>query len=108
MGSLLAALGLVFVAELGDKTQLVALGFGARHRLVPVLVGVAIAYMITNLLSVAVGGLLGGPPALRHRAGRRRHVPGLRPLEPAPRPRRTTRRPRRSATGRSWCRWRWP
>ncbi|MBW3627602.1 MAG: TMEM165/GDT1 family protein, partial [Actinobacteria bacterium] len=26
MGSLLAALGLVFVAELGDKTQLVALG----------------------------------------------------------------------------------
>ncbi len=59
MGSLLATLGLVFVAELGDKTQLVALGFGARHRLVPVLVGLAIAYMITNLLSVAVGGLLG-------------------------------------------------
>jgi Ca2+/H+ antiporter, TMEM165/GDT1 family len=57
--SLLAALGLVFVAELGDKTQLVALGFGARHRLVPVLTGVVIAYMATNLLSVVVGGLLG-------------------------------------------------
>jgi putative Ca2+/H+ antiporter (TMEM165/GDT1 family) len=57
--SLLAALGLVFVAELGDKTQLVALGFGARHRLVPVLAGVTIAYMATNLLSVLVGGLLG-------------------------------------------------
>ena len=59
MESLLAALGLVFVAELGDKTQLVALGFGARHRLAPVLAGVVIAYMATNLLSVLVGGLLG-------------------------------------------------
>jgi Ca2+/H+ antiporter, TMEM165/GDT1 family len=57
--SLLAALGLVFVAELGDKTQLVALGFGARHRLAPVLTGVVIAYMATNLLSVVIGGLLG-------------------------------------------------
>jgi Ca2+/H+ antiporter, TMEM165/GDT1 family len=57
--SLLAALGLVFIAELGDKTQLVALGFGARHRLAPVLTGIVIAYMATNLLSVVVGGLLG-------------------------------------------------
>ena len=44
MGSLLAALGIVFLAELGDKTQLVALGFGARHRLGPVLAGIALAY----------------------------------------------------------------
>jgi Ca2+/H+ antiporter, TMEM165/GDT1 family len=57
--SLLASLGLVFVAELGDKTQLVALGFGARHRLGPVLAGVAIAYAVSNLLSVVAGGLLG-------------------------------------------------
>jgi putative Ca2+/H+ antiporter (TMEM165/GDT1 family) len=59
LGSLFAALGLVFVAELGDKTQLVALGFGARHRLAPVLAGVVLAYMVTNLLSVVIGGLLG-------------------------------------------------
>jgi Ca2+/H+ antiporter, TMEM165/GDT1 family len=57
--SLLASLGLVFVAELGDKTQLVALGFGTRHRVGPVLVGVSIAYAVSNLLSVVVGGLLG-------------------------------------------------
>jgi Ca2+/H+ antiporter, TMEM165/GDT1 family len=63
--SLLAALGLVFVAELGDKTQLVALSFGARHRLSPVLVGVAIAYAVSNLLSVLVGGLLGVALPLR-------------------------------------------
>jgi putative Ca2+/H+ antiporter (TMEM165/GDT1 family) len=59
VGSLLAALGIVFLAELGDKTQLVALGFGARHRLGPVLAGIALAYAATNLLSVVVGGLLG-------------------------------------------------
>ncbi len=59
MGSLLAALGLVFVAELGDKTQLVAMGFGARHRLGPVVAGVVAAYCATNLVSVVVGGLLG-------------------------------------------------
>lgn len=59
MGALFAAIGIVFLAELGDKTQLVALGLGARHRLGPVLVGVTLGYAATNLLSVVVGGLLG-------------------------------------------------
>ena len=59
MQSLLAALALVFVAELGDKTQLVAMGFGARHRIAPVLVGMAIAYAAANLLAVVVGGVAG-------------------------------------------------
>lgn len=59
MGALLAAIGIVFLAELGDKTQLVALGLGARHRLGPVLAGVTLGYAATNLLSVVVGGLLG-------------------------------------------------
>lgn len=59
MSSILAAAALVFLAELGDKTQLVALGFGARHRLGPVLVGVAVGYAAVNLVSVALGGLAG-------------------------------------------------
>lgn len=59
MGSFAAALGLVFLAELGDKTQLVALSFGARHRLRPVLAGMVLAYMVTNLVSVVIGGVLG-------------------------------------------------
>ena len=59
MGDLLAAIGIVFLAELGDKTQLVALGFGARYRLGPVLVGVALGYAACNVVSVVVGGLLG-------------------------------------------------
>jgi Ca2+/H+ antiporter, TMEM165/GDT1 family len=56
---LFAAMGLVFLAELGDKTQLVALGFGARYRLGPVLFGIALAYMATNLVSVLIGALVG-------------------------------------------------
>lgn len=59
MGDLLAAIGIVFLAELGDKTQLVALGFGARYRLGPVLAGVALGYAACNVVSVVVGGLLG-------------------------------------------------
>jgi putative Ca2+/H+ antiporter (TMEM165/GDT1 family) len=53
------AFGVVFVAELGDKTQLVALSLATRHRLVTVLVGITIAYAITNGISVIIGGLLG-------------------------------------------------
>ena len=59
MGDLFAAIGIVFLAELGDKTQLVALGFGARYRLGPVLAGVALGYAACNVVSVVVGGLLG-------------------------------------------------
>lgn len=59
MESFWSALALVFVAELGDKTQLVALGFGARYSLTPVMVGVVLAYAATSFLSVLVGGLLG-------------------------------------------------
>ena len=59
MSSFFAALGIVFLAELGDKTQIVALGFGARYRLRTVLAGVAAGYMASMLLSVVIGGLLG-------------------------------------------------
>jgi putative Ca2+/H+ antiporter (TMEM165/GDT1 family) len=59
MSSFWSALIVVFVAELGDKTQLVALGFGARYRLRWVLTGIGCAYVATNLLSVIVGALLG-------------------------------------------------
>ena len=52
-------MGLVFVAELGDKTQLVALSFGARNKLAPVLGGLVLGYAAVNLLSVLVGAVLG-------------------------------------------------
>jgi putative Ca2+/H+ antiporter (TMEM165/GDT1 family) len=31
ISAVVAAFGVVFVAELGDKTQLIALGYGARY-----------------------------------------------------------------------------
>jgi putative Ca2+/H+ antiporter (TMEM165/GDT1 family)/protein-S-isoprenylcysteine O-methyltransferase Ste14 len=51
--------GVVFVAELGDKSQLMALAFATRYRALPVLVGITLATTAVHLLSVAVGHGLG-------------------------------------------------
>lgn len=51
--------GVVFVAELGDKSQLMALAFATRYRALPVLLGITIATTAVHLLSVAVGHGLG-------------------------------------------------
>ena len=59
MSELLSAMVVVFVAELGDKTQLVALGFGARYRVSLVTAGLAFGYLASSTLSV-VGGALAG------------------------------------------------
>ena len=55
----LAAFGIVFLAEFGDKTQLVALGLGARYRLTTVLAGITAAYAVTMAISVLGGALAG-------------------------------------------------
>jgi Ca2+/H+ antiporter, TMEM165/GDT1 family len=57
--ALLLSFGVVFVAELGDKSQLMTLAFAARYRLVPVLVGIAAAAAVIMALSVIVGAALG-------------------------------------------------
>lgn len=56
---MLAAFGIVFLAELGDKTQLLALGYGARHPLRVVLVGLALGFAAAGAVAAVVGGLLG-------------------------------------------------
>jgi putative Ca2+/H+ antiporter (TMEM165/GDT1 family) len=48
-----------FVAEMGDKSQLMALTFAIRYRPVPVLVGITIATAATHTFAVAVGYGLG-------------------------------------------------
>ncbi len=47
--------GLVFLAELGDKSQLVCMTLAARHRHWPVLAGAMVAFAILNTLAVVFG-----------------------------------------------------
>ena len=49
----------VFVAELGDKSQLMALTFATRYRALPVILGITIATAVVHLVSVVVGHGLG-------------------------------------------------
>jgi putative Ca2+/H+ antiporter (TMEM165/GDT1 family) len=56
--ALLAAFGLTFVAELGDKTQIIILTLAARHGFKQVFIGAAAAFALLNLLAVSVGVLL--------------------------------------------------
>ena len=48
-------LGLVALAELGDKTQLVCMTLAARHPAPPVLLGAVLAFAVLNLLAVIFG-----------------------------------------------------
>jgi Ca2+/H+ antiporter, TMEM165/GDT1 family len=57
--ALLVSAGVVALAELGDKTQLLALLLAARFRApVPVLGGITTAVLVNHLLAGAVGTLL--------------------------------------------------
>jgi putative Ca2+/H+ antiporter (TMEM165/GDT1 family) len=59
LDALLISFGVIFVAELGDKSQLMALAFATRYRALPVLVGITVATAVVHLVSVVVGALLG-------------------------------------------------
>lgn len=56
MTALLSAFGLVFVAELGDKSMLLALTMATRYRWWWVLVAIAIETAVIMALAVLVGG----------------------------------------------------
>jgi Ca2+/H+ antiporter, TMEM165/GDT1 family len=55
----LISLGVIFVAELGDKSQLMALTFATRLRAVPVLAGITAATALVHLASVLLGAAVG-------------------------------------------------
>ena len=55
----LVSLAVVFVAELGDKSQLMTMTYALRHRWWVVLSGIGIASFMVHGLSVAIGHFLG-------------------------------------------------
>ena len=55
----LLSFAVIFVAELGDKSQLMALTFATRFRALPVLIGITAATALVHLGSVAIGGTVG-------------------------------------------------
>lgn len=58
MDAFLLSFAVIFVAELGDKSQLMALAFATRYRAIHVLVGITVATLLVHLGSVALGQAL--------------------------------------------------
>jgi len=56
---LLGAFLLVFVAEMGDKTQILAMMFATRYKATSVLIGVFIGALLNHGIAVLVGATLG-------------------------------------------------
>jgi putative Ca2+/H+ antiporter (TMEM165/GDT1 family) len=55
MEAFLLSFAVIFVAELGDKSQLMALAFATRYRAIDVLIGVSLATLLVHLGSVVLG-----------------------------------------------------
>jgi putative Ca2+/H+ antiporter (TMEM165/GDT1 family) len=74
MKLLLTVAGTIFLAELGDKTQLATLAFASKSPggLLPVFVGASIALILTSAIGVLAGGLVAqyvNPKYLSYAAG---------------------------------------
>jgi Ca2+/H+ antiporter, TMEM165/GDT1 family len=59
LAATLLSLGVVFLAELGDRSQLLTMTYALRYRWWVVLIGVAIASVTVHGVSVAIGHFLG-------------------------------------------------
>ena len=54
----LSTFGLIFLAELGDKTQLTAMALSLRYPWRRIFVGIAAAFVVLNLAAVVIGKVL--------------------------------------------------
>lgn len=57
--ALAISFAVIFVAELGDKSQLMAMTFATRFKTWPVLIGITVATALVHLVSVGIGYGLG-------------------------------------------------
>lgn len=60
MSAFFGSLFFITLAEMGDKTQLVALAFATRYKVRDVLAGIFAATLLVHLFSVLIGQFLGG------------------------------------------------
>ena len=59
MDAFLLSFGIIFIAELGDKSQLMAMTFATRYRALTILLAITVATALVHLLSVMVGAAVG-------------------------------------------------
>ena len=59
MQGFISAFGMIFLAEMGDKTQLLMVGMASRYRIRQILPGVGLAILLLNTLAVGLGRLTG-------------------------------------------------
>lgn len=59
MDAFLISFGIIFVAELGDKSQLMAMTFAARYRAITILAAITTATALVHLFSVLLGAAVG-------------------------------------------------
>ncbi|MFC4785111.1 TMEM165/GDT1 family protein [Nocardioides sp. MAHUQ-72] len=59
MYAFLLSTAVIFVAELGDESQLMAMTFAARYRARYVLLGITVATAVVHLASVGIGAFVG-------------------------------------------------
>ncbi|HEX7196524.1 MAG TPA: TMEM165/GDT1 family protein [Candidatus Limnocylindria bacterium] len=59
LGAAALAFGAIFVAEFGDKSQLLILAFATRYAARPVVLGLVVAAAVIQGVSVAIGALAG-------------------------------------------------
>ncbi len=84
LAALLLSFAVIFVAEMGDKSQLMAMMFALRYKWWVVLAAITAATTVVHVLSVAIGHYLGGRAADAPAWDRRRsHVRHLRSVDSA-------------------------
>lgn len=59
MSAFLLSFGVIFIAELGDKSQLMAMTFATRYRFWTVVGAITAATAVVHLFSVAIGNVVG-------------------------------------------------
>lgn len=58
MGDFLQAFALIFIAEMGDKTQIMAMAFATQYKIKHILMGVAIGAFLNHGLAIVLGSML--------------------------------------------------